>query len=421
MRPAVDFGGGSTVAAAPTPDGKGFWTVSRTGKVSTQGDATFYGDASAISLNAPIVGIAATFDGHGYWLLGSDGGVFSYGDASFYGSTGSIHLNAPALQMYSTPDSRGYWFVAADGGIFSYGDARFYGSTGSMHLNQPIVGMTATSTGSGYWLVASDGGIFSFGTAQFYGSTGSIRLNQPVVGMAATRNNAGYWLVAADGGVFAFGNAQFYGSASGQASPGSVVSIVATGDGGGYWIIADNSTIYDFGDAATGGGAVTTGPAPPALTDEYLGETPYIQTTNSPSCWTTRYESLQDSTRTIAGQEYVQSIYSPTIDYGSCQSGPRSVQYNLRGQYATLNMTIGLDGQRSSSTALQRFQVYGTGNLLFTSGRPATGGDLETGQAKALSLNVTGVLRLKLQVISLPVGGHYYTAWAVFGSAYVAP
>lgn len=86
-------------AAAPTPDGKGFWTVTSSGQVSVEGDATFYGDASTLNLNGSIVSIAPTFDGRGYWLLGSDGGVFSYGDASFYGSTGAITLNRPIVGM----------------------------------------------------------------------------------------------------------------------------------------------------------------------------------------------------------------------------------------------------------------------------------------------------------------------------------
>ena len=83
-------GSQGTVAAAPTADGKGFWTVSASGTVSVQGDATLYGDASAYNLNGSIVSIAPTFDGRGYWLLGSDGGVFSYGDAAFHGSTGAL-------------------------------------------------------------------------------------------------------------------------------------------------------------------------------------------------------------------------------------------------------------------------------------------------------------------------------------------
>ena len=126
-------GSPGTVAAAPTADGKGFWTVTSAGAVSVQGDATLYGDASAFNLNGWIVSIAPTFDGRGYWLLGSDGGVFGFGDAAFHGSTGALGLNSPALQMVSTPDSRGYWFVAGDA--------------------------------AGYWIIGDDGNIYSYGSA----------------------------------------------------------------------------------------------------------------------------------------------------------------------------------------------------------------------------------------------------------------
>ena len=196
--------------------GIGYYQVSSTGAVAYGGDAGYYGDASNVTLNHPIVGMAQTGDDGGYWLVASDGGIFNYGDAPFYGSTGGIPLNKPIVGMAGTFDANGpngYWLVASDGGIFSYGDAQFYGSTGSIHLNKPIVGMAATPDGGGYWLVASDGGIFSYGDAQFYGSTGSIHLNKPIVGMVPTPDGGGYWLVASDGGIFSYGDAQFFGSA----------------------------------------------------------------------------------------------------------------------------------------------------------------------------------------------------------------
>ena len=398
-----------TVAAAPTPDGQGFWTVTANGTVSTEGDATFYGDASSLSLNASIVGIAATFDGRGYWLLGADGGVFSYGDASFYGSTGNLKLNAPALAMVSTADSRGYWFVASDGGIFSFGDASFYGSEGGKHLNKPIVGMAAQPSGGGYWLVAADGGIFSYGNAQFHGSTGNLTLNEPVVGMAPTSNGSGYWLVASDGGIFAF-NAPFYGSASGDASSGTVVSMVATGDGGGYWIIGNDGNIYPYGDAATTGGQASSGST--ALSPEYLGETQYVETDDSPQCWD---GSFTDTVATIDGQDYTQSINTQvTSCLDASENLPSYVEYNLDREYNWFNATLGLDDNGTSSSALVQFQIFGDGVQLFSQ-------NISFGQAVPIHLSVTGVLRLKLQVTDLPISGNYYDALADFGSAVVTP
>ena len=255
---------GTAVAAAPTPDGRGFWVAWSNGAVSAEGDAHWYGDMSGHVLNRPIVGIASTPNGGGYWLLGGDGGVFEFGDAHFYGSTGNMHLNAPALQMIASHDGRGYDFVARDGGIFQFGDAPFYGSTGNIRLNKPVVGMAVNSTGKGYWLVASDGGIFQFGQAPFHGSTGNVHLGAPVVGMAPTIGGGGYWILSADGGVFNFGNAVFKGSGVGQTGGSPAVSIIATRDAGGYWIVLASGRVLNKGDAAPMSGPTSAAGAPAA-------------------------------------------------------------------------------------------------------------------------------------------------------------
>jgi hypothetical protein len=389
-----------TAAAAPTPDGQGFWTVTGGGSVSVQGDAVFYGDASELNLNGSIVGIAPTSDGRGYWLLGSDGGVFSYGDAKFYGSTGALHLNAPALQMVSTPDSRGYWFVAADGGIFTFGDAKFFGSTGNLHLNQPVVGMATTHDGQGYWLVASDGGIFSFGDAKFQGSTGATSLNEPVVGMAATSDSQGYWLVAADGGIFAFGDAGFYGSASSDATPGSIVSIVATGDGGGYWVIGDDGNIYSYGDAATTGGS-----APPtgiATSPEYLGETSALDVNDFVT---------DDSVHEVNGVTYTQCVYA---EWNSFLTDVSSAQWNLGRAYNWLDATIGFDDSTVPSDETALVQVFGDGTQLYSQ-------TVALGEDFPIHLDVSGVLRLELEVTPLTPPSGNSIPELVFGSAEVTP
>jgi hypothetical protein len=227
----TDNAGPSPSIALSGTGGIGYYQVSSTGTVAYGGDAGYYGDASNVTLNHPIVGMAQTGDNGGYWLVASDGGIFNYGDAPFYGSTGGTALNKPIVGMAGTFDANGpngYWLVASDGGIFSYGAAQFYGSTGGMHLNKPIVGMAATPDGGGYWLVASDGGIFSYGDAQFYGSAGALPLAQPIVGMAAMPDGAGYWFSAADGGLFNYGDAPFYGSGTGQGL-GQVVGMATDG------------------------------------------------------------------------------------------------------------------------------------------------------------------------------------------------
>jgi hypothetical protein len=227
----------------------GYYVAGAAGEIGNFGDAAFYGDASSVNLNRPIVALTTTGDDGGYWLTASDGGIFAFGDAPFFGSTGNIRLNQPIVGMAVTPDGGGYWMVASDGGIFSFGDAPFYGSTGSIRLNKPIVGMAVTPDGGGYWLVASDGGIFSFGDAPFYGSTGAIHLNKPIVGMAVTPDGGGYWMVASDGGIFTFGKARFLGSTGGIHVGTPIVGMTLMPDGLGYWLAASDGQVFAFGDA----------------------------------------------------------------------------------------------------------------------------------------------------------------------------
>ena len=199
------------VGITSSTDGGGYAIVTSFGRLFPYGDFPSDGDASSLSLNAPIVAVATCVLG-GYWLAAADGGVFAFGAAPFWGSTGGLTLNAPIVGMAGTPTGNGYWLVGADGGVFAFGDAGFWGSTGALTLNAPMVEMAPTPSGNGYWLVAADGGIFAFGDAPFDGSTGALVLNRPVVGMAGYGDDAGYWLVAQDGGVFAFGGAPFLGT-----------------------------------------------------------------------------------------------------------------------------------------------------------------------------------------------------------------
>lgn len=234
------------VAIASTPDGQGYWVVQSNGAVAAFGDATWYGDASSLTLNDGIVAMAVTPDGKGYWLLGGDGGIFSYGDAQFHGSTGNLTLNAPVVGMAATPDGNGYWLVASDGGIFAFGDAQFYGSMGGKPLNQPVVGMAADSATGGYWLVAADGGIFAF-DAPFEGSTGSLSLVGPIIGMSAAVNGSGYRFVGEDGGVFCF-NQPFAGGLS-YFTQGDIVTSLAAYQTSGYWLLEADGAIESFGGA----------------------------------------------------------------------------------------------------------------------------------------------------------------------------
>ncbi|HTZ10080.1 MAG TPA: choice-of-anchor D domain-containing protein [Acidimicrobiales bacterium] len=85
--PAAPGQQGPAVAAAPTPDGDGWWSASAAGAVVAGGDAPTEGSLG-VAPARPVVGMAATPDGRGYWLVASDGGVFAFGDAPFLGSVG---------------------------------------------------------------------------------------------------------------------------------------------------------------------------------------------------------------------------------------------------------------------------------------------------------------------------------------------
>ena len=215
------------VASATDPGTGGYWLTASDGGIFSFG-APFEGSAGALSLRAPVVGMAPSVDGLGYRLVASDGGIFAYGDAAFLGSMGGRPLNRPVVGMAATPDGRGYWLVASDGGIFAYGDAAFLGSTGGLTLASPVVAMASGGTAGGYRLVAADGGVFCFG-APFAGSAVGLLQRAAV---ALDPEGAGYRVVSTDGSVYAFGGATFLGSVSVPPLVGEVVTIDPGHDGG---------------------------------------------------------------------------------------------------------------------------------------------------------------------------------------------
>jgi hypothetical protein len=254
---AANSWGSSAVNGFSTPSGKGFWLLRANGTVSVYGNARWYGDASGVSLNGPIVGGAVTPTGKGYWLVAQDGGIFTFGDAKFYGSMGNQHLNQPVFSMAPTKAGHGYWLVARDGGIFTFGDAKFYGSTGSLVLRQPISGITTTPSGKGYRLAAKDGGIFNFGDAQYYGSLPGRGVSvSDVAGMAPTPSSTGYWMARSRGAIYAFGNAYKYVPRPISACD-PVVAIFSNPKTQGFRLVTLSGATLPFGGAP--GGTKPTG------------------------------------------------------------------------------------------------------------------------------------------------------------------
>jgi hypothetical protein len=63
---------------ALTSGSRGYWLVTRAGKVEAFGDAHNYGSWRG---SGTIVGIAATLNARGYWLVARDGRVEPFGNA----------------------------------------------------------------------------------------------------------------------------------------------------------------------------------------------------------------------------------------------------------------------------------------------------------------------------------------------------
>ncbi|WP_298445455.1 hypothetical protein [Ferrimicrobium sp.] len=179
-------GSHTVVAAAATPQGGGYWIVTKSGHVYAFGDAKYYGDtytdgitglSGARPLNGPIVGIVADPEGTGYWLFAADGGVFNFGSAPFLGSTydlgitglkGSKPLTAPVVGALSSTSGHEFSLVTADGTEYQFGtpqngsvvaNVQYVQATGS--LPAQITEVTNNPYGPGGYAVLGNGQVFS--------------------------------------------------------------------------------------------------------------------------------------------------------------------------------------------------------------------------------------------------------------------
>ena len=184
--------GASTVDVAAGP--VGWWEAEHTGAVAARAGAQHHGDASALPLVEPVVGMAATPTGRGYWLVAADGGIFTYGDATFHGSTGGIALWQPIVDMAATPTGRGYWLFAADGGVFTFGDAVFAGSDVAEARRPPVVDGGPLAVG--YWMARGDGGVATFNATARTPVVAPVCRAEATV--AADRSAAGSWVFASE-------------------------------------------------------------------------------------------------------------------------------------------------------------------------------------------------------------------------------
>jgi len=105
-----------------------------------------------------VVAAARTPDGRGYWLVESDGTVLGFGGARPLASTRAALPAKPVVAAAAAPDG-GYWLASAGGDVTAFGGATFSGSpaASSLHLARPVVAIAATPHGRGYWVACADG------------------------------------------------------------------------------------------------------------------------------------------------------------------------------------------------------------------------------------------------------------------------
>jgi hypothetical protein len=146
---------------AASPRG-GFWLFTAAGNVYRSSGAGWFGSAAAGHAQTPIVGMAATADGRGYWMVSRAGRVYAFGDAT------KVRAASPArsvVGIVANPRG-GYWLFTTSGNVYRGAGAGWFGSVAARRVRRPsIVGMASTADGRGYWLVSSSGHVYAFGDA----------------------------------------------------------------------------------------------------------------------------------------------------------------------------------------------------------------------------------------------------------------
>jgi 1-phosphatidylinositol phosphodiesterase len=195
-------------AIAATPSGRGYYLVSRGGKVYAFGDAVHRGEGVPADTQAVAIAVkpdATNPTGPGYWILGLNGKVYPFNAKN----RGEIEdgTNLQAASIAATPDGRGYWILASSGRIHPYGNAHQLDDR--RDDGKTAVSMAATPDGGGYWILTSNGAVRAFGTATQYGQ--GVNDGATARSLAVTPDGAGYWIVTTDGNVFPYGSAEYFG------------------------------------------------------------------------------------------------------------------------------------------------------------------------------------------------------------------
>jgi hypothetical protein len=212
--------GDRAVGIAATSTGRGYWIATSRGQVQTFGDAQSLGDAGsgadirAVAGSAadpgseagdggradPVVAMAGTPDRRGYWLLSESGRVAAFGTARDAGDLRSDPPDAPLVTLAAHPSGDGYWILDRAGGVHGFGEARDLGSAGDQPMvrmdeyrslddyeTEPVspsefptdaAALLPTVSGDGYWVWLDNGAVCRFGDADRLGGIHRAELDE---------------------------------------------------------------------------------------------------------------------------------------------------------------------------------------------------------------------------------------------------
>jgi hypothetical protein len=303
----VAYGGAPTLGSAPprwgsltgiaaTPDGRGYWVVTGSGKVLGFGDATIYRGPAP---RGSIVGVASSPDGRGYLLLNSAGHLYAFGDAKPYGQVSKS--SGPLEAIVTTPDRRGYWLLSSSGRVYHFGDALAFAANQRSAGIHNFVALGATSNGLGYWEVSAAGQILSYGDA--------VRLalqGQPgIVSLISSPSGRGFNEISVGGTFYRFGDAPQFRPTALKTASGSGATAPSGQKASSTTTAPPTQALTTVIPSGLAGGAApplptTSAPATTAgtTTSTAVAATTTLPTTTSPTTTTTTSSSTTSSSTT---------------------------------------------------------------------------------------------------------------------------
>ncbi len=250
---AVVPAGGATAAAGPaTP-------------------AVAAGPTTAAGAPDPVVSATATPDGRGEWLVTASGRV-----ARWARPPPGATPRSPATTVRSaSPPPRtapATGWRPPTGKVFALGGAE---DAGGLDTGESVVAISPAPS-AGYWLLTDEGRVVAFAGAESFGGLARDVPPGGVVAVAPDPSGSGYWVLDRSGAVHPFGTAKDFGSAADQPftrvtrfastadfdtarvapseAPTDAVGILPTSTGEGYWVLLGNGAVCSFGDAEHIGG-----------------------------------------------------------------------------------------------------------------------------------------------------------------------